>query len=366
VEQIGTARARWWLQGAGRSGRVERQEPAADHAAAVHIALRALVDATLPEPDAVGHRLVHGGPACLAPARLDDQLLSALDEAVPFAPLHLPDELACIRTVRALRPELPQVACFDTAFHRDLPERARRYALPRRLADAGVRRYGFHGLSYEYIVSHVGAAALGRAVLCHLGSGASVTAVRDGRSIDTSMGFTPTGGLVMSTRAGDLDPGVVVHLVRQGADARGLERLLNDEAGLFAIGGSGDMRTLLARRDGDAEAALAVEIFVYQLQKFIGAYAAALGGLDSLVFAGGIGERSAPIRHEVCRDLEPFGIRLAPARNEADTDIISAPESACVVRIVRTNEELMIARHTAAMLRRPQDPSSARKAGPLA
>jgi acetate kinase len=215
-----------------------------------------------------------------------------------------------------------------------------------------VHRFGFHGLSYEYVVDRLGAAVRGRVVIAHLGNGASMAAVRDGRAIDTSMGLTPAGGFMMGTRTGDLDPGVLIYLMRaKGYDADRLDRLVNKEAGLLGVSGvSADMKTLLERRGCDEAAALAVAMFCYQARKQVGAFAAALGGLDTLVFTGGIGERAAPVRAEICEGLEHLGVRLDPARNAAHADPVSAPEARCVVRVIPTNEDLMIARHSRALL----------------
>ena len=256
---------------------------------------------------AIGHRIVHGGPSRYAPARVDAALLNDLREIVAFAPNHLPDEISLIEALGAARPELAQFVCFDTAFHHDLPEIARRLPIPRSFDDRGVRRYGFHGLSFAYLLEELrrlaGAeAANGNVVLAHLGNGSSLAAVRGGRSLDTSMGFTPDGGVVMSTRSGDLDPGLVTHIARtEELTADQLEDLFSHRSGLFAISGdTGDMRELLRREATSQPSALAVAIYCYQIKKYIGAYAAALGGLDTLVFSGGIGEHAAAIRARVC------------------------------------------------------------------
>jgi acetate kinase len=325
----------------------------ADHAAAVGAACEAIERRGAGLPEAVGHRLVHGGPHHLEPERVTRALMTALADAVPFAPLHLPAELHAIEAVSARYRDLPQVVCFDTAFHRRIPARAQRLALPQSLFDSGVKRYGFHGLSYEYLVETIGPETLGRAVLAHLGSGASMAAVRDGRSIDTTMGFTPTGGLVMGTRAGDLDPGILVYLLAQrGYDAHALERLVNHESGLLALSGTtSDMRALLDRRASDERAALAVDVFCYQARKWIGALAAALGGIETLVFTGGIGERAPEVRREICLGLEHLGVALDDAKNAAHGAIISTDASPCVVRVVATDEEHMIAHHVRRILK---------------
>lgn len=318
-----------------------------DHRAAVAAALGELGDVAS-DLDAAGHRVVHGGPDHIDPALVDDALVASLERAVPFAPLHLPAALAGIEAVASAHAGLPQVACFDTAFHRTLPERAARLPLPDDLWRDGVRKYGFHGLSYEYIVDHVGADVLGRAVVAHLGNGASLAAIRDGSSIDTTMGFTPTGGIPMSTRSGDLDPGVLVYLARdRHLDAAGIEQLVDQGAGLLGYSGtSGDMKELLEARDDDPRAAVAVEAFCYRLRLQIGAYAAALGGLDTLVFTGGIGEHASAVRADVCVGLEHLGIVLDASHNAEGDEIISADGAACTVRVVQTNEDLMVARHT--------------------
>jgi acetate kinase len=336
-------------------GNVERiGEAVPDHAAAVRAVLDELARKKLSPPDVVGHRVVHGGASHSAPALVDAALLTSLDELVPFAPLHLPAELSAIRAVAERWPGRPQVACFDTAFHRTLSEVAQRYALAQDLYEAGVRRYGFHGLSYEYVVASVGARELGRAVIAHLGSGASMVAVCDGRAVDTTMGFTPSGGLVMGTRPGDLDPGLLVYLVAQGRDARALDDLVNHHAGLFALsGGTSDVRELLARRDRDPAAALALDVFVWNAKKWIGAMAATLGGIDTLVFAGGIGENSPRIRQEVARGLEHLGVRLDDARNGRNDAVVSVDSARYKVRVlvVRTDEERMVAGHARQMAR---------------
>jgi acetate kinase len=324
-----------------------------DYTAALEDALAAFDEQGLPPPGAAGHRVVHGGSRHAEPALVDDDVLTDLRELVPFAPLHMPAAIAGIEAIRA-RWDIPQVACFDTAFHHRMPELAQRLPLPGALWDAGVRRYGFHGLSYEYIVGALGAAELGRAVIAHLGNGASMVAVHHGQSVDTTMGFTPAGGLIMSTRSGDLDPGVPVYLLReQGYDAARLEELVDRDAGLVALsGGTSDMQTLLERRAQDQRAALAVDAFCYQARKHVGALAAVLGGLDTLVFTGGIGEKAAAIRGGICDGLEHLGVELDDTANAAHTAVISAPGAACAVRVEPTDEDLVIARHTGALVAR--------------
>jgi acetate kinase len=353
IERIGGDGGRLRVEDGGGRSIVERPARVADAPAAVDVALDALASATLPRPDAAGHRLVHGGTEHVAPAIVDAALLTRLRALVPLAPLHLPGELACVDAVAARWPALPQVICFDTAFHRAMPEIAQRLPLPRRLWDRGIRRYGFHGLSYEYVVQTVGAERLGRAVIAHLGNGASMAAVRDGVAVDTTMGFSPTGGFMMGTRSGDLDPGVLIHLLRSGWDASALERLVDREAGLLGVSGTtSDMKELLARRSDDPRAAEAVAMFCAALRRWIGALAATLGGLDTLVFTGGIGERAAAVRAEACAGLAHLGVRLDATRNEAHADVVSAPDAACTVRVVATDEDVMIARHTRRALER--------------
>jgi acetate kinase len=316
----------------------------ADHAAAVSSVLDQLDRRGIERPRVVGHRLVHGGPTHTQPAIVDDALIAALRHAIPFAPLHLPIELGAIAAVRTRFADVPQVVCFDTGFHRTLPEVARRFALPSARLGAGIRRYGFHGLSFEYIAASLPAARLRRAIFAHLGNGASMVAVRDGRSIDTTMGLTPTGGLVMGTRSGDLDPGLLLYLLDHGCDARQLAQLVDHEAGLLAISETtSDMQQLLELRATEPRAALAIDVFCYTARKAIGALAAALGGIETLVFTGGIGEHAAPIRFEICRGLEHLGIALDDARNFAGAPIIG--QGRCEVHVIRTDEERMIARH---------------------
>jgi acetate kinase len=300
---------------------------------------------------AIGHRLVHGGPVYQEPHTITTALLDDLRRLIPFAPNHLPDEIALIEALGRARPEVSQIACFDTAFHHTLPEVARRLPIPAADDARGVRRYGFHGLSYAYLVDEVrriaGAeAAAGKIVIAHLGNGSSLAAVRHGHSIDTTMAFTPIGGVVMSTRSGDLDPGVVTYLARsQQLSADQMEDLFSHRAGLLAISGtSGDMRVLLEREATDPACGLAVAVFVYSIKKAIGALTAALGGLDTLIFSGGIGEHAPAIRARVCDGLACLGVQLDPDRNAANAAIISAAGAPVMVRVIPTDEELMIAR----------------------
>lgn len=335
VQAIGTPSTR--IERDGRS--VVRRVP--DQ----HAALCALLaDLDTDRVDVVGHRVVHGG-SHVRPEPVTAELLAALRMLIPLAPLHLPAALTGVEAIGRRLPDVPQVACFDTAFHSGLPEVAATLPLPRSLRALGIRRYGFHGLSCESIVGALGEHAQGKIVVAHLGNGASLTAMLDGRSVDTTMGFTPTGGVMMGTRSGDIDPGVLLYLMRErGLDAAALEHLLNREAGLLGVSGlSSYMSVLLSR--GDPDAHLAVDLFAYQVRKAIGALCAALGGLDRLVFTGGIGEHAAPIRHLVCDGLAHIGVRLDPGHNAAGARRISAEDSPCEVLVIPTDEERIIARH---------------------
>jgi len=312
---------------------------------------------------AVGHRVVHGGSVYSAPVRVDAATLEILDQFVPLAPLHQPHNLLPIREIAVQRPQLVQVACFDTAFHQSAPPIAQAFALPESITSRGVRRYGFHGLSYEYIASALPAidkrAAAGRTVVLHLGNGASMCAMLAGKSVATTMGFTAIDGLPMGTRSGNLDPGVVLYLMQElGMDAPAIERLLYRESGLLGVSGiSSDMRELL--ESADPRAQTAIDLFVYRISREIGSLAAALGGLDAIVFTAGIGERAAAIREAVCRQAQWLGVEVDVAANATDGPRISAASSGVSAWVVPTNEELMIARHTratAATARRaPQD-----------
>ena len=303
---------------------------------------------------AAGHRVVHGGLKFTQPVLIDSEVLAALDVLVPLAPLHQPHNLAAIRAIVQRVPELPQVACFDTAFHRSQPAVAQAFALPRRYTEEGVLRYGFHGLSYEYIASMLPAidarATAGRTVVAHLGNGASLCALKGGRSVASTMSFTAVDGLPMGTRCGALDPGVLLYLMDQHRmDARALEKLIYQQSGLLGVSGiSSDLRTLLA--SPDPRAAEALDLFVYRIGRELGSLSAALGGLDALVFTGGIGENAASIRARVCRDAAWLGLELDEAANDAGGPCISRLESRVAAWIIPTNEELMIAQHTRRLL----------------
>lgn len=359
AERIGHADARIWIAAADKATLLDEQRDLADHAAALDALFSWLHD-KYPELalDAVGHRLVHGGSRYRDPQRITAEMVTALHDLVPIDPEHLPQALAAIEVVTRGYPALPQVACFDTAFHQQMPSVARIYPLPREYRDAGLIRYGFHGLSYEYIMEMLRdidpVAANARVIIAHLGSGASMVAVRDGVGRDTTMGFTPTGGLVMGTRTGDLDPGVLLYLLtNHGLDAAALSELVNKRSGLLGVSGtSGDMRDLLDRADTDPQARIAIDLFCYTARKYIGALAAVLGGVDTLVFTGGIGERAAPVRESICAELAFLGVTLDAERNAAHAPIISHAAGAVTIRVLPTDEDLMIARHTARIISR--------------
>ena len=315
-----------------------------------------LVEAGAPAPQAIGHRVVHGGPMLRQHCRINDAVLRQLDDAKPFAPLHTPAVLSVIRSAQATFPGLPQVACFDTVFHARMPAVASVLPLPAALRAQGIQRYGFHGLSCESIVQQLAQASAGtapkRLLIAHLGNGASVTAVRDGVSIDTSMGLTPSGGLIMGTRSGDLDPGVLVYLAREkGFDAGTLEDLVDHRSGLVGISGlDGDMRTLHAAAASNADAALAIRMFCYAIRKQLAAMWAVLDGVDAIVFTGGIGEHDPAVRAEVCTGLSSLGVQLDKARHRELINPISSTGSSCRVHVLPSLEDDQIALHTWALV----------------
>lgn len=300
------------------------------------------------KPNAVGHRIVHGGPDLLKHCLIDDSVMQQLEKASEFAPLHTPAELALVRYAMAHFPDMPQAACLDTCFHADMPPIAGTLALPAELRATGIRRYGFHGLSCESIVGALGTSLPARLIIAHLGSGASVTAVRNGLSIDTTMGLTPTGGLIMGTRTGDLDPGVLIHLMRSSKmDAAGIEDLINHRSGLLGISGlSADMRTLHKAAPANKDAALAIRMFCYSAAQHVATMCIALGGVDQLVFTGGIGENDAQVRDEICMHLSCLGIALDQGRNQRGLGQISKDAARCVVTVMPSEEDAQIARHT--------------------
>ena len=352
IERIGTSDAVLVTKAVSASSPERRPIQAPDLQRAVEPLVGWLNDRVgLESIAAIGHRVVHGGPRYAESQLVTPELVTELKRLSPLDPNHLPGEVALIEAFTGHLPGVPQVACFDTAFHHDLPRTARLLPVPRRYEAAGVRRYGFHGLSYTFLMAELARvagpeAARGRVVLAHLGAGASLAAVREGKCIDTSMAFTPTAGLVMATRTGDLDPGFLTYVMRdEGLDAEAIDDLVNHRSGLLGISEtSGDMRDLLASEASDPRAADAVAMFCYQAKKWIGAFAAALGGLDTLVFAGGIGENASPVRARICDGLEFLGIRLDDARNAAQGPLISSDASRVAVRVMRTDEELVIAK----------------------
>ena len=351
IEGIGGAGATITVDG-GDGGRMPaRAVGALDRAGAVDLLMDWVETERLDRSlRAIGHRVVHGGPNFHTPQLLTPEVMEELRRLTPLDPEHLPQEILLSEACTRRFPQLPQVACFDTAFHHDLPRVARLLPIPRRYEALGVRRYGFHGLSYQYLIGELAridgaAAAHGRIIMAHLGNGASLVALAGGKPIDTSMGFTPAAGVPMSTRSGDLDPGLVWYLARtEGMDAHAFNDLVNFQSGLLGVSEtSGDMHELLACEAADPRAAEAVALFCYQVRKWIGAFAAALGGLDTLVFSGGIGERSPVVRARICAGLAFLGIELDPARNAASAPLVSGAAAAARIRVIHTNEEQVIA-----------------------
>jgi acetate kinase len=355
VERIGSTGTHLLITGS--SGTTEHRVDAKDHAGALDQMFRHLPELFASGLRAVGHRIVHGGLNHANPEPITAGLLNDLQKIEHLDPTHLPQSLSVVESVLGRFPNVPQFACFDTAFHRSMPAVAQRYPLPVWTAEAGIRRYGFHGLSCESIISQLkqnhARRAGGRLLIAHLGNGASVTAVRDGVSVDTSMGFSPTGGLMMGTRSGDLDPTVVTFLARTRAmtpDA--VEKLVNEESGLLGVSGqSQDMRDLLERSASNSKAAEAIELYCYTARKHIGALAAVLDGVDTIVFTGGVGEHATLIREKICSGLEYLGVQFDRNRNAANEAVISADDSRVVAHVIATDEDLVIARHVLALLR---------------
>lgn len=309
--------------------------------------MQKMQEASLPRPRAVGHRIVHGGPLLREHQLITAEVLARLEEAVSFAPVHLPPSLHVLRSAMKLYPDVPHIACFDTAFHRTIPECATHLPFDHEFWTEGLRRYGFHGLSCESILRSLGGELAPRSVIAHLGNGCSITAVRNGDSLETTMGLTPTGGVMMGTRSGDLDPGVLMSLLRKGYSAEQLDSLLNHKSGLLGVSEkSSDMRPLLECRARDGKARLAVEMFCYQIRKSIGAMAAVLDGMDMLVFTGGIGEHAAPIRAQICTGLGHLGVVLEEVANQQSAERISAAGAKCDVRVIATDEDREIAQHS--------------------
>lgn len=358
VVRIGRPDAELVVKSVDAADSVAQPVAAPDHARAVETLMDWIEDRIGRDAlTAVGHRVVHGGPKYGAPQRITTEMVEALRALSPFDPEHLPEEILLTEAFQRRFPGLPQVACFDTAFHHDLPRVAQILPIPRRYEARGVRRYGFHGLSYAFLMEELarvaGAeAAQGRVVLAHLGNGASLAAVHDRQPVDTSMAFTPTAGFPMSTRAGDLDPGLHWYLAQtEGLDARGFHEMVNFQSGLLGVSEtSSDMHDLLERESLDIRAAEAVEMFCYQIKKWIGAFAAALGGLDTLIFAGGIGENASVVRARICEGLGFLGVALDEQRNTAGAPLISTEAGRVAVRVMRTDEELMIAKSVVHLL----------------
>jgi acetate kinase len=352
IERIGLPDATFHVKGFGHVKSFSRIIAAPDHTAAVGALMDWIEQRSGRDGlTAVGHRVVHGGPKYSEPALVTKEMVAELRQLKPFDPEHLPEEIQLTEAFHHRFPDLPQIACFDTAFHHDLPRVAQLLPIPRRYEAQGVRRYGFHGLSYAFLMEELARlagveAAQGRVVLAHLGNGASLAAVHRGKPMDTSMSFTPTAGVPMSTRSGDLDPGLVWYLARtEQMSAKQFNEMVNFQSGLLGVSEtSSDMRDLLDHETQDVRAAEAVSLFCYQVKKWIGAFAAALGGLDMLVFAGGIGENAPVVRARICEGLEFFGIELEEKQNAANAGVISAAASQVTVRVMRTDEELMIAK----------------------
>jgi acetate kinase len=358
IERIGLPDATLRVKGVNKADNFSRPVRAADHTAAVG-ALMDWIEERLGRNTltAVGHRVVHGGPRYSEPQRITTEMVAELHDLSPFDPEHLPEEILLTEAFHRRFHDLPQVACFDTAFHHDMPRVARLLPIPRRYETQGVRRYGFHGLSYAFLMGELARidgtkVAQGRIILAHLGNGASLAAVRNGKPVDTSMGFTPAAGVPMSTRSGDLDPGLVWYLARtEKMNAKQFNGMVNFQSGLLGVSETGsDMHDLLDHEARDVRAAEAVALFCYQVKKWIGAFAAALGGLDTLVFAGGIGENAVTVRTRICDGLEFLGIKLEEKRNAKNEGVISANAGRVVVRVMHTDEEWMIANMVCSVL----------------
>ncbi|HKR32429.1 MAG TPA: acetate/propionate family kinase [Terriglobales bacterium] len=349
AEELGSRNGRLWLHGAVE---LHSNEPSAvaSAGAAAQYSIQKLLDRSAPRPDAVGHRIVHGGPKLRTHQRITSEVITQLNEAIPFAPLHLPPALDVLKRAMEVFPNVSHIACFDTAFHRTMPDVAARLPFGREFFENGIQRYGFHGLSCESIVRALGSELAPRTVIAHLGNGCSITAVKNGSSLDTTMGLTPTGGVVMGTRPGDLDPGVLLNLLRSGYDEQKLDSLLNHYSGLLGVSGiSSDMRQLLSEQDKNADARLAIEMFCYSVRRSIAAMAAVLGGIDMLVFTGGIGEHSAMVRREICSNLQHLGVALDETANQ--NNAIRIGSGNCKVRVIATDEDLEIALHARTLSR---------------
>jgi acetate kinase len=350
-DRIGLPEAKLTVSDAANSQQEERVIQAPNHAGCVPLLVELLENkASFASVKAIGHRVVHGGKRYCEPQRVTGEMIAELKRLSPFVPEHLPSGIMLMEALAQRYPHVPQIACFDTAFHRDMPRVAKLLPIPRRYDAKGIQRYGFHGLSYAYLMDKLAEvagreAAQGRVVLAHLGNGASMAAVYQGKGIDTTMAFTPTAGLVMSRRSGDLDPGLYTYLARiEGMTSEQFHQMVNTQSGLLGVSEiSTDVRDLLEREHSDVRAAEAIALFCYQAKKWVGALAAALGGLDTLVFAGGIGENASVIRARICHGLGFIGLELDPARNEANAPVITKDGSQATGRVIRTDEELYIA-----------------------
>jgi acetate kinase len=354
AESIGEESGKFHAKDSQENSLLSETGPIPDQREAIVRVGKLLADSKMPAPAAIGHRIVHGGPNLRQHRLIDDSVIRQLEAATAFAPLHTPSALSVIRFAKEHFPELPQVACFDTTFHAELPEVARVLPIPKELQHEGIQRYGFHGLSYESIVRQLGKELPNRLVIAHLGNGASVTAVKSGKSIDTSMGLTPTGGVIMGTRSGDLDPGVLVYLMREKKfDATEIEALVDHRSGLLGISGIGsDMRGLHEAASSNTDARLAIEMFCYSVRKEIAAMIAALDGTDMVVFTGGIGENDAAARAAICGGLFWIGVILDEARNRSANNPINGMGSRCSVQVLPSQEDEQIARHTWALFPR--------------
>jgi acetate kinase len=352
AESIGDRQGKFWAKDANDKPLVSESANFGTQRDAVARIGTFLADSKEAQPAAVGHRVVHGGPNLRRHCLIDDAVVRQLETATAFAPLHIPAALSVIRFARQHFPRVPQVACFDTAFHAGMPNVARTLPIPLELRSDGIHRYGFHGLSCESIVRQLGDNLPDRLIIVHLGNGASLTAVKGGQSIDTSMGLTPTGGVIMGTRSGDLDPGVLVYLVREkNLGPAGLEEVVDHRSGLLGISGiDSDMRSLHEVSTSNADARLAIQMFCYSIRKQVAAMIAALDGVDLLVFTGGIGEHDAKVRAEICGGLAWIGVSLDEARNRSANNPINDPASRCLVLVLASQEDEQIAHYTWALL----------------
>ena len=352
-ESIGDKQSKFHAVDARGSPLVAESAPIPSQREAIVRIGRLLADTKMPAPAAIGHRIVHGGPNPRKHCFIDEEVLQKLEAAAVFAPVHMPPALAVIRFAQEHFPEIPQVACFDTTFHAGMPEVARTLPIPKELRSEGIQRYGFHGLSCESIVHQLAENLPDRLIIAHLGNGASITAVKSGKSIDTSMGLTPSGGVIMGTRSGDLDPGVLIYLMREKKlDATSLEDMIDRRSGLLGISGIGsDMRRLHDAASTNDGARLAIEMFCYSVRKQMAAMVAVLGGVDIIVFTGGIGENDHQVRAEICHGLSWVGVSLDEARNSMVNNPVSDPASRVLVRVLPSQEDQQIARHTYALSR---------------